>query len=865
MSALSGSSTSPEHLLHQARAEKKRRNRVPVSCGPCRSRKMKCDRHLPCQNCVKRDSADACSYATSGGRKPKVQMPACNDEMQRRIHRLEGLVLSLMEGQPQKTNDGDEEFLSVRTGHGDMLVYHENDDEGEDDFDQDDDHTFGAPVNPASANVNSSHKMANTTLTTKALTADEATDTVPEDPSVRQIRGALGIMTVNEGESYFRGGTHINAILKEISEIKAFYHHNRESSRLPQEYKGEVFPFALSGPRLSKTQLLELIPPRHIVDEVLRNYFSWYGQMFHVIHIPSFFAEYEELWKSPETVKPLWLGMLFIMMHMSWQLFNFSKKGPPEYQPRAEELIQTYQHASESALVVGEFTRRKSYHYHTIRTLYLMSAAKVLDEGSEETWLLLGLIIRIALAMGLHRDGQQYNLPPFDVEMRRRLWTAVCCMDMTHAISMGLPSMIRESEFDTGNPLNAYDADIYEGMTEYPKPRPADERTEIAFYIFKCKIVRIYRKIVINANGIGPKPDYDSIMSLDESFRQGFASLPHYLRSSRSPELKEDPDPAYLCVQKIALEIVFHKGMITLHRGYASKSWKDKKYYYSRRILVNSCISMIDHQFSMANSNGDKMKLVQWFSTSLASFDFMHATISLCVDLWDSIKHGDVRKAYINGVNGDDIDPKRTIQVLERSKIIYSEKYGIDDSEAQKTLGIIEIVLKKVYSPCLIRAAAVPAIDRDSYDPQSPAKPTPSDSSVSPSALTPEGQQVAIPEMYKDMLTETEKEAGELGYTYPLIRGDVLDDIPPHQGLSLDYTIQQPQAQQQQWKQEAYEDPADNMDAFAGIDAPGQELVDMEWDGFMQEINLDPAVLNNEWWNSIPVPSQWQSMMNYPE
>lgn len=40
----------------------KRKAREPKACYPCHTRKVKCDRKLPCDGCVKRDHADLCSY-----------------------------------------------------------------------------------------------------------------------------------------------------------------------------------------------------------------------------------------------------------------------------------------------------------------------------------------------------------------------------------------------------------------------------------------------------------------------------------------------------------------------------------------------------------------------------------------------------------------------------------------------------------------------------------------------------------------------------------------------------------------------------------------------------------------------------------
>lgn len=63
------------------------------------TRRLKCNRTQPCENCVKRGDAMSCSYAAPGSRKKtSVASPSSNNpgDMQNRIDRLEGLVLSLM-------------------------------------------------------------------------------------------------------------------------------------------------------------------------------------------------------------------------------------------------------------------------------------------------------------------------------------------------------------------------------------------------------------------------------------------------------------------------------------------------------------------------------------------------------------------------------------------------------------------------------------------------------------------------------------------------------------------------------------------------------------------------------------------------
>jgi len=59
--------------------------------------RLKCNRTNPCDNCVRRGDANSCSYAAPSTRKKNQSQGATSpDDMQTRIDRLEGLVLSLM-------------------------------------------------------------------------------------------------------------------------------------------------------------------------------------------------------------------------------------------------------------------------------------------------------------------------------------------------------------------------------------------------------------------------------------------------------------------------------------------------------------------------------------------------------------------------------------------------------------------------------------------------------------------------------------------------------------------------------------------------------------------------------------------------
>lgn len=76
-----------------------KRNRQVVSCVPCRTRKLKCDRQQPCNSCVKRSDAVSCKFfGASGAASVGSHSPSMpRKQMRVRLQQLEDLVNGMMQ------------------------------------------------------------------------------------------------------------------------------------------------------------------------------------------------------------------------------------------------------------------------------------------------------------------------------------------------------------------------------------------------------------------------------------------------------------------------------------------------------------------------------------------------------------------------------------------------------------------------------------------------------------------------------------------------------------------------------------------------------------------------------------------------
>ena len=79
---------------------------------------------------------------------------------------------------------------------------------------------------------------------------------------------------------------------------------------------------------------------------------------------------------------------------------------------------------------------------------------------SRTAWTLVGLAIRIAYSLELNSEAAVSAFSPFEAELRRRLWFALCVLDVRSAEDRGVAPMIIKGTFDTKMACNVNDADL---------------------------------------------------------------------------------------------------------------------------------------------------------------------------------------------------------------------------------------------------------------------------------------------------------------------------------------------------------------------------------------------------------------------
>lgn len=421
----------------------------------------------------------------------------------------------------------------------------------------------------------------------------------------------------------------------------------------------------------------------------------------------------------------MWIGLLFSIICLSscnLSLATASNKTtgtttPSQTPYYVQKIIQ--------CLLQGSYQKTPP---HTIETLILYM--NITYHHSPDTqlsiYIVLGIIVRLALRMGYHRDGSHFpRLSPYEVEMRRRKWAIVSLWDRVTSVQVGLPSMIKASQCDTREPANLLDSDFHENVIAMPKERPEHEHTHMQFLVVKNRLMDVFGEICELTTRIQPST-YSEILALDELLSRTYESVPAILKSK--PLHASITDPSNLIIRRIFLLLVFHKAQITLHRKYLLPGRTDARYAYSRRMCVAAAMEMLQWQDVVERECevGGRFEGERWKISSVVRVEFLVATTVLCLDLDCEIKHASQNphpdgKTSGNGTEAEkDVagsgnretycpDKDEIIKALTTSCHIWQSS-AQSSKEAKKAATVLRILLSKAHSQPSMAHPLEPAI-----------------------------------------------------------------------------------------------------------------------------------------------------------
>ncbi len=211
-----------------------------------------------------------------------------------------------------------------------------------------------------------------------------------------------------------------------------------------------------------------LRPPSFLIQTYWQFFISNFDPIYKIIHKPYVEAIVQAAIEGNTTTSPSNEALLFAIYLAVTTSLTTDQVKQNLFNDR-DSLLERYKRGLESSLARAGLLNTSELTTLQALVIYIICLRR--DGDSRTIWTLVGLASRIALGMGMQHDGSKFNMRPWMVEMRRRLWWQIYLLDMRAAEDQGCEMIITSDLFDTKLPLNINDEDLDVNATTLPPTR----------------------------------------------------------------------------------------------------------------------------------------------------------------------------------------------------------------------------------------------------------------------------------------------------------------------------------------------------------------------------------------------------------
>lgn len=268
-----------------------------------------------------------------------------------------------------------------------------------------------------------------------------------EDPGTNEAQtDGLAIAFVDDHTPEFYGETSnivfIRCLLRAITATLKLKQNGGTLS--DKENSSEEFlsmprsPSAVESPDPVSDISPSALPSGIEMDALLNAYFNTYGSLFPFLHEQKFREIYEDCKARGITkVRRTWLGLLNMIFAMATNVDQGAEvSADRRFQKSNVFFLRAVSLCKDAAMRTASLD---IVQYLLLSVLYLQGTQR-----SMQAWNVHGILVRTAIALGLHSDKSGQRLDPIQQEIRRRTWLTIYCLDKLLSVTFGRPPSIPE-------------------------------------------------------------------------------------------------------------------------------------------------------------------------------------------------------------------------------------------------------------------------------------------------------------------------------------------------------------------------------------------------------------------------------------
>ncbi|KAG5715994.1 hypothetical protein E4T56_gene2317 [Termitomyces sp. T112] len=500
-----------------------KRRGVALSCAECRRLKLKCSRNFPCTNCVKKGCSAICPEGSLTTGKGNRFVLANTEVLHEKINQLSNRVRSL------------EDALA----HSHALHS-----------------TFTHPL------LTEELLQIKRPLERERLDLPNGKD---EKGDLNDNIDSMGSLSISHGgRSTFFGQTANSWYLLqneegyEESEDNSG-HVSLQPTDLP--WLSFAFPFSPSTIKTATTlrgSIVSFLPRPNIARRVCDTYFRHAAWMYTPIPENDFLESvfrpiYDQDGAFQSSVSAHSLAILFMVLAIG-TLMDLDR---PAHNP---ESMQYYQLAR-AAIALDPILEEQTI--PGIQALLLICHFMFLSDMGGPRWVIMGMIIKMAQSIGLHRDSGKWKLDSVETQKRRELFYELLTYDSWQSLTFGRPPSLSAVHIDSKLP--------------HETTKNATGEVEMSFAAWKHRFASQCLSVVHDQAFSARPPNYKAIQDLDKRVRQWYVppslQVPGF--GGAKPGIELEQPSIELTFQRYIAFAIKEMSLFYMHRGYFAQAMED--------------------------------------------------------------------------------------------------------------------------------------------------------------------------------------------------------------------------------------------------------------------------------------------------
>ncbi|KAL5478360.1 hypothetical protein ACEPAI_2544 [Sanghuangporus weigelae] len=268
----------------------------------------------------------------------------------------------------------------------------------------------------------------------------------------------------------------------------------------------------------------------------------------------------------------------------------------------------------------------------TCQALILMGYREIGIGAMAQSWLYIGMAVRMAQDLGMHRNSDNWTrdgeplFSPIEQQLRKRIWYSCVIMDKYVSAYIGRPLSIFEADYDTRLPSIDEDEELDLWAPNESMPNsiltdpveavsaPIPPFTAIPGRIISCfnesarlsSILAMIMQAIYAVNPVSSR--HFEALQLERTLDRWYMDLPEYLRFDTSVRSTNIPPPNVLILhmQYWCVVVLLHRPFIPRYVAMHQKRLRpgspvDPKAYSAAQKNFNLCVSAANHITSIVS------------------------------------------------------------------------------------------------------------------------------------------------------------------------------------------------------------------------------------------------------------------------